>query len=125
VPAHDGALIPLTLVHKKSIKLDRTNKLLLSGYGCYGLPLEVTFNVTNLSALEEGWVLAYAHVRGGNEKGWEWHKSGKMLNKANSFIDFITCAEYVIANGYTHPSLLCAYGSSAGGLLVGTVINMR
>jgi len=118
-PSHDGEEIPLTLVHKKNLKKDRKNKVLLIGYGAYGQPLDVGFNIVNLAALEDGWVIAYAHVRGGNEKGREWHNKGKGEYKANSFKDFISSAEYLIAEGYTHPSLLCALGSSAGGLLVG------
>ena len=104
------------------------------GYGAYNQPLDVNFNIVNLSAIENGWILAYTHVRqspviqkitifrGGNEKGREWHQKGMGENKINSFKDFISCGEYLIAHGYTHPSLLCAYGSSAGGLLVGTNI---
>lgn len=72
-PSQDGTQIPITLLHKKNIKLNRRNKLLLNGYGHYGLSLDADFNIVNLKALEENWVLAFAHVRGGNERGWNWH----------------------------------------------------
>lgn len=78
-----------------------------------------------MSALEEGWILAFAHVRGGGEKGHQWHESAILDKKAISFYDFICCAEFLVAQGYTHPSLMCAYGSSAGAVLVGAVMNMR
>jgi prolyl oligopeptidase len=119
VPTQDGEEVPLTLIHKKKLKKNRKNKLLLHGYGAYGIPLEIGFNIVYLSALEDDWILAFAHVRGGNEKGSQWHRAAKKLNKVNSFLDFINCAEYLIAEGFTNPALLCAYGSSAGGLLVG------
>jgi oligopeptidase B len=125
VPSKDGELIPLTLLMHKKTKKNRKNKLLLHGYGCYGVSLDIGFNVVNIAALENGWILAFAHVRGGNEKGWKWHRSACGLNKIKSFNDFINCAEYLISQKYTHPGLLCAYGASAGGLLVATVMNMR
>lgn len=125
VPSKDGELIPLTILMHKKTKKNRKNKLLLHGYGCYGVSLDIGFNIVNIAALENGWILAFAHVRGGNEKGWKWHKSACETNKVKSFSDFINCAEFLIAEGYTHPSLLCAYGASAGGLLVASVINMR
>lgn len=121
----DGEEIPLTLIYEKTLQKDRKNKVLLHGYGAYGIPMDINFNIVYLSALENHWVLAFAHVRGGNEKGWKWHESATKESKINSFHDFICCAEYLVAQGYTHPSLLCAYGASAGGLLVGAVMNMR
>ena len=124
-PSKDGEEIPVTIIHKKTLRKDRKNKLLLHGYGAYGLPMEIGFNIVYLSALENDWIIAYAHVRGGNEKGWTWHKSAMKERKMNSFFDFISCAEFLVAEGYTHPSMMCAYGASAGGLLVGTVINLR
>ena len=98
--------------------MNRQNKCLLHGYGAYGINLEASFNIVYLSALENNWIIAYAHVRGGNEKGKEWHKNGMQNKKMNSFNDFIDCTEYLIAEKYTHPSLICVYGSSAGALLV-------
>ncbi len=113
------------MIHKKKLQKNRKNKLILHGYGHYGLPIDISFNIVYLSALENDWVIGYAHVRGGNENGWAWHKSAIKENKIVSYKDFISCAEFLIAEGYTHPSLMCAYGSSAGGTLVGSVINMR
>ena len=124
-PGPDGEEIPITLIYNKNLKKDRKNKLLLHGYGAYGLPNEIVFNIVYLSAIENNWILAFAHIRGGNEKGWKWHKSATKELKMNSFYDFISCAEFLVAQGYTHPSLMCAYGASAGGLLVGTVMNLR
>ena len=93
----DGTEIPITLICKKNLKLTRKNKLLLHGYGHYGLPMEVGFNISYLSALENDWVLAYAHVRGGNEKGNKWHEAGKLENKISSYTEYVACAEYLIA----------------------------
>lgn len=117
--AHDGEDVPITLIHKKNLKKDRKNKLLLHGYGHYGLQIESDFNITYLAALENDWIIAYAHVRGGNERGNIWHKQAIKHNKVVSYKDFVSCAEFLISEGYTHPSLLCAFGSSAGGTLVG------
>jgi len=125
VPATDGEEIPLTLMHKKGLKLDRKNKTLLEGYGAYGIPMTTEFSITNLSALEKGWVIAKAQVRGGGDKGIAWHEKGKLADKPNSFDDFICCAEHLIASRITHPNLLAAKGESAGGTLVGQVANMR
>jgi oligopeptidase B len=97
---------------------------MLYGYGAYGMPVDINFNIVYLSALEEDWVLAFAHVRGGNEKGPMWHENGMKEKKINSFKDFINCAEYLVAERYTHPALLCAQGGSAGSLLVGTNMNV-
>lgn len=121
----DGEEIPLTLIYEKTLEKNRKNKVLLHGYGSYGIPLDISFNIVYLSALENHWVLAFAHVRGGNEKGWKWHESATKEKKINSFNDFLCCAEFLVAQGYTHPSLLCAYGASAGGLLVAAAVNMR
>lgn len=119
VPAHDGEEIPLNLYYKKgSLKLNRRNRVLMEGYGAYGLPLNQGFNIVNLSAMERGWVIAQAMVRGGGERGIAWHEAGKLGNKANSFKDFNSCAEFMIAHRITHPNLLAARGVSAGGLLV-------
>lgn len=95
-PAADGELVPITLVHAKNLKKNRKNKLLLHGYGSYSLPIEPEFNIVYLAALECGWTLAYAHVRGGSEKGWAWYKAAVKEKKATSFKDFISCAEYLV-----------------------------
>jgi len=118
VPSHDGETIPLNVYFKKGMKLDRKNRVLLEGYGAYGLSLNQGFNIVNTSAMEKGWVIAQAMVRGGGEKGIYWHEQGKLNKKPNSFKDFIACAEFLIANRITHPNLLAAKGSSAGGTLV-------
>lgn len=118
VPSHDGETIPLNVYFKKGMKLDRKNRVLLEGYGAYGLSLNQGFNIVNTSAMEKGWVIAQAMVRGGGEKGIYWHEQGKLNKKHNTFKDFIACAEFLIANRITHPNLLAAKGSSAGGTLV-------
>ena len=125
VPAHDGESIPMTLIHSSDIPFNRTNKTLITGYGAYGLNLDMGFNIANLAAVEKDWVVAMAHVRGGNEKGPKWHLDGKLKNKMNSIYDFLSCTEYLIANKYTHPNLLAAKGESAGGMLVAQVLNLR
>ena len=107
------------------MKKDRKNKVLLHGYGHYGVSLDVTFNISYLSAIENNWVLAFAHVRGGNEKGFQWHQAAILKDKSVASGDFINCAEFLVSKGYTHPSLMCAYGSSAGATLVSSAINQR
>jgi oligopeptidase B len=119
VPGHDGTDVPLNLYFKKgNVKMNRRNRVLLEGYGAYGIPLHQGFSIVNLAAMERGWVIAQAMVRGGGERGIHWHDEGKLLKKRNSFLDFISCAEYLIANRITHPNLLSAKGASAGGTLV-------
>ena len=99
--------------------------MLLTGYGAYGYPHDVHFSSARLSLLDRGVIYAVAHVRGGGELGKRWHDEGRMLNKRNSFTDFIACAEHLIDSGFTDPSQLVIEGGSAGGLLVGAVTNMR
>ena len=95
VPGHDGEEIPMILMHRSDIKLDRWNKWILHGYGAYGLNMDLDFKTAGIAAIEKGWVLAIANVRGGCENGLEWHKNGKLLNKYNSIMDFISCSEYL------------------------------
>lgn len=115
----------MTLVHHKNIELNSNNPVVIYGYGAYGSTLEVDFETQRLILLKNGFILAFAHVRGGGELGKEWHEEGKVLKKMNSFHDFNYCIEYLISKGYTNPSLVCAKGSSAGGLLVAASMNLR
>ncbi len=123
--AHDGTEVPITIVHHKDIQKDGGNPLLLYGYGSYGSSSDPRFNINALSLLERGFIYAIAHVRGGQELGRGWYEDGKLLRKQNTFDDFIDCAEFLIAENYTNPNNLFARGGSAGGLLMGAVINQR
>jgi oligopeptidase B len=123
--APDGTKVPLSVVHKKDRKRDGSAPLLLTGYGAYGIPNPVLFNSNRLALLDRGFAVAIAHVRGGGDLGKAWHDQGRMLNKKNTFTDFIACAEHLIAGGYTSPDRLSITGGSAGGLLMGAVVNMR
>lgn len=123
--ARDGVKVPISLVYKKGVKLDGKNPLLLYGYGSYGANMDPYFSSVRLSLLDRGFVFAIAHIRGGQEMGRNWYEDGKLLKKMNTFNDFIDCAEFLIGEGYTNPKQLYAQGGSAGGLLVGAVMNMR
>lgn len=123
--APDGTKIPISLVYKKDLKKKEGNPLLLYGYGSYGITVDPGFSTTRLSLLDRGFVFAIAHIRGGQYLGREWYETGKMLHKKNTFHDFIACAEKLSKTGYTTPEHLYAMGGSAGGLLMGAVINMR
>lgn len=115
----DGTLVPLSIVYKKGIKLDGSHPTILQGYGAYGITLDPYFDPTTRPWLDRGGVLAYAHVRGGGEYGEDWHKAGMKLEKYHSIQDFIACARYLIAKGYTSPARLASDGASAGGIVVG------
>ncbi len=123
--ASDGTAIPISLVYRSGIKRDGGNPLLLYGYGAYGIPDDVWFSSERLSLLDRGMIFAIAHVRGGGELGKKWHDQGRMMNKRNTFTDFIAAAESLIAQGYTSNDRLVIEGASAGGLLMGAVLNMR
>ncbi len=123
--ASDGARIPVSLVYRKGIKKDGTNPLLLYGYGAYGYTTDPSFSSVRLSLLDRGFIYAVAHVRGEQILGRGWYEDGKLLKKKNTFTDFISCAEYLINEKYTSSEKLMAYGGSAGGLLIGAVVNMR
>lgn len=123
--APDGVRVPISLVYRKGVARDGSNPLLLYGYGSYGLSMDATFGSARLSLLDRGFVYAIAHVRGGQEMGRRWYEAGKLLQKKNTFTDFIACAEHVVELGYTNESVLFAMGGSAGGLLMGAVTNMR
>ena len=124
-PSHDGVLVPISIVYKKGMVKNGDNPLVLYGYGSYGSSMDAYFSVARLSLLDRGFIWAIAHIRGGEEMGRQWYDNGKMLNKKNTFLDFIACAEYLINKGYTLPQKMFAMGGSAGGLLVGAVVNMR
>ena len=123
-PAHDGELIPVTLLYRKSTPLDGSAPLWLYGYGSYGITIPASFNTNILSLADRGFVYAIAHVRGGQDKGYRWYKQGKREKKMNSFRDFISAAEHLIAEQFTSKANIIAQGGSAGGLLVGAVANM-
>ncbi len=124
-PAKDGKMVPLSIVYRKGLKKDGTNPLLLYGYGSYGSSMDASFSSPRLSLLDRGFVYAIAHVRGGEELGRAWYEDGKMLNKKNTFTDFIACAEYLAKEKYASSDKMFALGGSAGGLLIGAVVNMR
>jgi oligopeptidase B len=124
--AKDGTRVPVDLVYRSALyKGDGSNPAFLYGYGAYGFPLPITFSSDRLSLLDRGFVLAYAHVRGGGEMGKPWHDAGRMQHKMNTFTDFIACAEHLIAGKYTRADRLEIGGGSAGGLLMGAVVNLR
>ncbi|HVE93213.1 MAG TPA: prolyl oligopeptidase family serine peptidase, partial [Actinomycetota bacterium] len=123
--APDGTPIPVSLMWRRGLERDGRNPLWLYGYGSYGSSREPDFSAARISLLDRGFVFAIAHVRGGGELGERWHDGGKLLNKRNSFTDFIACAEHLASEGYTRPGRIVAHGGSAGGLLVGAVANMR
>ena len=123
--AADGTEIPISLVHRKGMRRSGRNPLLLTGYGSYGLNRDPVFSSTRLSLIDRGVIFAIAHIRGGSEMGRPWYTNGKFLHKKNTFNDFIACAEALIDKRYTSPAKLAINGGSAGGLLMGAVLNMR
>lgn len=123
--SEDGTKIPISLVYKKGLIKNNKNPLLLYGYGSYGNTIDPYFSVSRLSLLDRGFVFAIAHVRGSEYLGREWYDEGKLLKKTNTFKDFITCTKHLISEGYTNTNQTYAYGGSAGGLLMGSVINME
>lgn len=123
--AADGTSIPISLVYRTDTLRSGANPLMLYAYGSYGINSDPAFSHSALSLIDRGFVWAIAHVRGGAEYGRQWFESGRMLNKKNTFTDFIACAEHLIAEGYTSPANLAAMGGSAGGLLMGVIGNMR
>ncbi len=121
----DGTLVPISLVYRKGFEKNGKQPLLLYGYGSYGNSTEPTFSSNRISLLDRGFCYAIAHIRGGQEMGRQWYEDGKMFKKKNTFTDFIDCADYLIAQKYTSKEHLYAMGGSAGGLLMGAVVNMR
>ena len=123
--AKDGTQIPISIVYKKGFNKNGKNPLLLYAYGSYGSNMEASFNAARLSLLDRGFAYAITHIRGGQEMGRQWYEDGKMMKKINTFTDFIDSGEFLIKEGYTSPEHLYAQGGSAGGLLMGAVINMK
>jgi oligopeptidase B len=123
--APDGVMVPISIVYKKGMKRDGRAPLHLYGYGSYGITIPVTFSSSRLSLLDRGFTFALAHIRGGGDMGRDWKDDGRMFKKKNTFTDFIACAEHLIAEKYTSPDKLTIEGGSAGGLLMGAVLNMR
>ncbi|KAF9585391.1 hypothetical protein BGW38_002594 [Lunasporangiospora selenospora] len=125
----DGTAVPMSIVYRKSLfglgEGQDTNPCLLYTYGAYGSCTDPGFSTQRLSLLDRGFVYAIAHVRGGSDMGMRWYEEGKLAKKPNTFLDFISCAEYLIKEGYTSPEKLSIYGRSAGGLNIGAVVNMR
>ncbi len=124
-PAADGVRVPISLVYRKGLQKDGRNPLLLYGYGSYGASIDAEFSSPRLSLIDRGFVYAIAHVRGGQELGRQWYEDGKLLKKKNTFKDFIACGEYLVRERYTNRERMFAIGRSAGGLLMGAVVNMR
>jgi oligopeptidase B len=123
--ASDGVKVPISVVHQKGVKLDGAGPLFLYAYGSYGLPIDISFSSNIFSLVDRGVVYAIAHIRGGGELGKPWHDDGRMMQKKNTFTDFVTCAEYLVTKGYGSKDKLVIEGGSAGGLLMGAVTNMR
>ncbi|WMV13595.1 hypothetical protein MTR67_006980 [Solanum verrucosum] len=124
--ASDGTQIPISIIYQKNlVKLDSSDPLLLYGYGSYEICIDPTFKASRFSLLDRGFIYTIAHIRGGGEMGRQWYENGKLLKKKNTFTDFIACAEYLIDKKYCSKEKLCINGRSAGGLLIGAVVNMR
>ena len=125
VKARDGVQVPLWVVYKKGVKLDGSAPLLLYSYGSYGISTEASFGLARLSLLDRGVIYAQAHIRGGTDMGEAWHEDGMLMKKKNTFNDFIDSADYLVREKWTSPNRLIIQGGSAGGLLMGAVVNMR
>jgi oligopeptidase B len=123
--ASDGTKIPMSVVYKRGVKLDGSAPMLLYAYGSYGIPISPTFSAGRLALLDRGVIYVIAHIRGGGELGEPWRDAGRMMQKMNTFTDFIACAEYMVTQKYTSSDRLVIQGGSAGGLLMGAVTNMR
>jgi oligopeptidase B len=122
--ATDGTKVPISIVYRKGIQKDGKNPLLLYAYGSYGATMDPYFSSTRLSLLDRGFIYAIAHIRGGEDLGREWYENGKLLKKKNTFTDFVDCSKFVITEKYTSAEHLYAEGGSAGGLLMGAIVNM-
>ena len=123
-PSYDGALVPVTLLYKKSTPLDGSAPLFLYGYGSYGIAMPAAFSTGRLSLVDRGFIFAIAHIRGGKDKGYRWYTDGKLKAKTNTFKDFIAAGEHLVSEGLTKRGAIVANGGSAGGMLMGAVANM-
>ncbi len=123
--AKDGTKVPISIAYRKGTKMNRRSPLVLYGYGSYGYSSDPGFDSMRLSLIQRGFIYATAHVRGGGEYGRLWYHQGKLSNKMNTFTDFVACAEYLVHEGFTSRDRLCILGGSAGGLLIGAVLNLR
>jgi oligopeptidase B len=123
--ASDGTRVPISVVARRDLRSNDGNPLLLYGYGSYEHSIDPSFSSARVSLLDRGVVFAIAHVRGGGELGRPWYDDGKLMHKTNTFTDFVACAEHLVTEGWTDPSRLAARGGSAGGLLMGAVVNLR
>jgi oligopeptidase B len=123
--APDGVMVPISIVYKKGVVMNGRAPLHLYGYGSYGATIPVSFSSSRLSLLDRGFIYALAHIRGGGDMGRDWKEDGRLMHKKNTFTDFIACAEHLIAQKYTSADKLTIEGGSAGGLLIGAVVNMR
>lgn len=121
--ARDGVKVPISMIYRKGLNKNGKNPLLLYAYGSYGITMDTYFSSTRLSLLDRGFVYAIAHIRGGEDLGRQWYEDGKLLKKKNTFTDFIDCSKFVISENYTSPEHLYAEGGSAGGLLMGVIVN--
>ncbi len=117
--------VPVIVVHKKGLRFNGKSPLLLEAYGAYGITSDPYFSISKLSLLKRGWVLALAHPRGGGEMGWQWHKEAKLLTKHRTYEDVIAAAGHLVKEGYTSTERMALMGGSAGGMMVGAVLNMR
>ncbi len=124
-PSYDGTLVPISLVYKKSLRKSGGQPTLLYAYGSYGMAMPAAFSTQRISLLDRGYIYAIAHIRGGSDMGRKWYEDAKFLTKKNTFHDFIACAEYLVKNKYSETKSLAIMGGSAGGMLMGAVINMR
>ncbi|HEY8269302.1 MAG TPA: S9 family peptidase, partial [Pseudobdellovibrionaceae bacterium] len=123
--SHDGIKVPVSLVYKKNLRKQGPQPTLLYAYGSYGISMPTAFNLARISLLDRGYIYAIAHIRGGSDMGRQWYEEGKFLKKKNTFYDFIACAEHLIKHNYAEPKTLSIMGGSAGGMLMGAVINLR
>jgi oligopeptidase B len=124
-PTSDGETVPISVLHHKDTPIDGTAPALVYGYGAYGIAMPAAFNSNRLSLVDRGFVFAIAHVRGGTEKGWRWYRNGKLVNKPNTFRDFVAVVEFLIGQRWASPTKVIAQGGSAGGMLMGAVANQR